>query len=362
MSLSLWEDNIFGKVRKEDWLAIGAQTPTRPNDPIDSLMGDLKTDNLVAKWENLASEFSIPVMAEFHAFDTEAKTTFRIPIDTKSIEKGLIKVKINQSERLRALARSGVQGDQNLYNYVMDDGIRLSDQIITRTRVSKNELMATGQVTIHENGLNLTVNYGVPAENKNFTLDFSANAAKDIPSQIQDIVDAATEQGVKLTGFITSSKMLTKLRQNKAIQKAIYGVNGEGIIVSKNALQAYLADEFGLSNIVITDMLYGTFGGYDATGRPTVVNHRAYPQNKVTFFAANPAGKLGMGLWGDSPEVDLTGFYKVNTSNVDPYVYITQWMETDPAVLWTKASALFMPVLYNPKSLFIATETVADGV
>jgi hypothetical protein len=33
-------------------------------------------------------------------------------------------------------------------------------------------------------------------------------------------------------------------------------------------------------------------------------------------------------------------------------------METDPAVLWTKASGLFMPVLYNPDSLFIAT--VAD--
>ena len=32
-----------------------------------------------------------------------------------------------------------------------------------------------------------------------------------------------------------------------------------------------------------------------------------------------------------------------------------QWMETDPAVLWTKASGLFIPVLYNPNSLFIAT-------
>ena len=39
----------------------------------------------------------------------------------------------------------------------------------------------------------------------------------------------------------------------------------------------------------------------------------------------------------------------------DPYVWISQWNEKDPAVLWTKASSLFMPVLYNPNSLFIAT-------
>ena len=30
-------------------------------------------------------------------------------------------------------------------------------------------------------------------------------------------------------------------------------------------------------------------------------------------------------------------------------------MEKDPAVLWTKASGLFMPVIYNPTTLHIAT-------
>lgn len=360
--MKLWEDEIFGKVRNEDWLAIGSQVPTRPNDPIDALIGDEKTDNIVAKWETLASEYQIPVMAEFHAMDTEAKTTFRMPIDVHSVEKGLIKVKINQSERLRTLTRSGVQGDQNLYNYVMDDGIRLADQIITRTKVAKNELLATGQVTIHENNLNLTVNYGVPDAHKNFTLDFSDNAAKDIPAQIQEIVDAATAEGITLTGMVLSSKMLTKLRSNKAIQKLINGVYGEGALVSRSALSAYLADEFGLTNIVLTDLTYGIFDGYDADGRPQVINKRYFPKDKITFFAGNPAGKLGQGLWGNPPEIDMAGFYKVNTSSVDPFVYITQKMEWDPAVLWTKASGLFMPVLYNPNSLFIATEAAGDGV
>ena len=40
---------------------------------------------------------------------------------------------------------------------------------------------------------------------------------------------------------------------------------------------------------------------------------------------------------------------------------ITQWAEKDPAVLWTKASALFMPVLFNPGSLWIATDSTPAG-
>ena len=50
-------------------------------------------------------------MAQFHGFDVEAQKTFRIPVDTHNIENGLIKVKLNQSERLRELIRAGVQGD-----------------------------------------------------------------------------------------------------------------------------------------------------------------------------------------------------------------------------------------------------------
>ena len=70
---------------------------------------------------------------------------------------------------------------------------------------------------------------------------------------------------------------------------------------------------------------------------------------------------MGTGLWGDPPEVDAGNFMTVNASGESPFVYVSQWMENDPAVLWTKASALFMPVLYNPYSLFIATATEAAG-
>lgn len=348
----MWKDNVLGFVPEKDWLEVGFNV-TRPNDPIDRLFGDERTDNLVASWNSIAAEYQIPVMAQFHGFDTESQTTFRMPVDTHNVEKGLIKVKINQSERMRALLRSGVREDEML-DYVLNDGIRLADQVVTRSKVAKNELMATGKVTIKENNLDLTVDYGVASENMEFTLDLSVGA--DVPAQIQAVIDAAAEKGVIITGILTSRKNLTKMRSNEAVQKAINGNYGAGALVRGSALEAYLEEEYGINTVITNDLTYGSSADVDiATGRPRITTARYYPHDKVTFFATNPAGRMGVGLWGNPPELDAANFMDVSGSGVSPFVYVSQWAEKDPAVLWTKASGLFMPVLYNPDSLFVAT-------
>jgi len=296
-------------------------------------------------------------MAQFHGFDTEAQKTFRVPIDNHNIEKGLIKVKINQSERMRALLRAGVRND-DLYDYVLNDGIRLADQVVTRTKVAKNELMATGKVTIKENNLNLTVDYGVPEAQTALTLDLGTSA--DIMAQIQAIVDQARDKGIILTGMLTSKKNVNKMRNNAALQKAINGNVGAGALIRQNALEAFLDDEFGIGRIITNDLTYGASANIGEDGRPVITTARYFPEDKVTFFATNPAGRMGRGLWGNPPEVDAVKELDPKASSVNPYVYISQWMEKDPAVLWTKASSLFMPVLFNPNSLWIAD--VSDGV
>ena len=351
-----WENNILGFVPKEDWLEIPFN-PTRQSDPIDTLFGDTKTDNLVAEWESIASEYQIPVMAQFHGFDTEAQTTFRVPIDNHNIEKGLIKVKINQSERMRALLRSGVQNDQ-MYDYVIRDGVRLGEQVITRTKVAKNELMATGKITIKENDLDLTVDYGVPDDQTGFTLDLATTA--DISAQLQNIIDNALDKGVIITGMITSRKNISKMRKNAGLQKEILGNVGVGALIKSADLESYLSEEFGITQIITNDLTYGASADIGADGRPKIITERYFPEDKITFFATNAGGRMGVGLWGDAPEVDASQFMNVASSAQSPYVTISQWTENDPAVLWTKASGLFMPVLYNPNSLWIAD--VVDSV
>jgi len=349
--MSKFENNILGFIPKKDWVDMGFQV-TRPNDPIDGLFADDKTDNITAYWETIANEYQIPMMAQFHGFDTEAQTTFRVPVDNHNIEKGLIKVKINQSERMRSLLRAGVQNDQ-MYDYVINDGIRLADQVVTRTKVAKNELMATGKITIKENNLDLTVDYGVSAAQTAFEIDFSAG--EDVPAQIQTIVDTALVSGTTLNGIYTSKANLTKMRKHASIQTAINGAASVGALVKVAQLEAYLEEEFGITQVITNYLTYGADATIGEDGRPNITQKRYFPADKITFFATNPAGRMGVGAWGNPPEVDAAKFMDVQQSGVDPYVYISQWMEKDPAVLWTKASGLFIPILYNPGALYIAS-------
>ena len=134
-------DIFNGLVSQAEWLDVGFNV-TRQGDPIDRLFGDEKTDNIQARWQSIANEFQIPMMAQFHGFDTEAQQTFSIPVDNHNIEKGLIKVKINQSELMRQYKKNGIIGNTQLKDFVLNDGIRLAEQVFTRTKVAKNELMA----------------------------------------------------------------------------------------------------------------------------------------------------------------------------------------------------------------------------
>ena len=296
-----YENGIFGMIPQDEWLDVGFNV-TRPNDPIDRLFGDQKTDNIVAQWQTIATQYQIPEMAQFHGFDTEAQTAFRVPIDTHNIEKGLIKVKMNQSERMRTLLRSGVRNEQ-MYDYILNDGINLADRVVTRTKVAKNELMATGKITIKENNLDLTVDYGVPSAQTQYTIDLATTS--DLSAQIQDIIDAATAQGVIITGMMTSKKVITKMRANAGLQRNINGNVGVGALVRSQALKDYLSEEFGINTIITNDLTYRVPAGLGSNGRPVVTTKRYFPQDKITFFATNPNGRMGIGLWGDPPEVDI---------------------------------------------------------
>lgn len=356
--MSRFESGIFGMVAKKDLLQIGYDV-TRPNDPVDQLFDDDKTENLIAEWESLAAEYNIPVMAQFHAFDTEAQKTLRVPIDVRNIEKGLIKVKIDQSERLRALMGRGVTGETALYNKVLNDAYNLAEEVFTRSKVAKNEILATGKMTIKENNLDLTVDYGVPSDHVNKALDFGAGAAKPLDEQLTDLIGEARDNGAPITGIYTSDTMLTKLRKSAVLQAVINGSSMVGKMIRQADLEAYLKDELKITRVLTNDLIYSLPLTMGANNRPVVTKKRYYPDNKITFFSAND--KLGRGLWGDPPEVSASKYMEVEESEVSPYVFVSQYAENDPAVTWTKASGLFMPVLFSPDSLYIATATATPG-
>ena len=350
-----FENGIFGMIKAEDWLEVGYDV-NRPNDPVDQVLGDVKTENLIAYWESIAAEYGVPVMAQFHSFDVETQKTIRLPVDVHNIEKGLIKVKIDQSERLRALINRGVVNEQSLYNRVLRDGYNLSEQVFTRSKVAKNELLATGKVTIKENGLNLTVDYGVPESHLNKKLYLGQGNLAD---QLRAIKQAAVDVGKPITGMYTSSIVWSKLLEDKSLQRLINGTLQEGMMLEEAKLRSYLSRELGITRVLLNDATYSLPLKMGEDGRPITTVKKYYPTDRITFFCST--NKLGDGLWGDPPEVSAAKFMEVSGSEVSPYVVVSQYAENDPAVVWTKASALFMPVLYDPDSIYVATVVDEGG-
>lgn len=351
--------NTLGMVNPADLLETGF-TISRPADPLEGLFDDMQTNNLVATYTTIAAQYQIPQMAQFHAFDVPAQKSIPAPINEHNVEKGLIKVKRSTSELLRQLLGKGITAEPELYRYVMDFAADLADQVVTRTKIARAEVMSTGKMTINENGLNATIDYGVPAENTSLTLDMGDGATDDVPAQIQTIIDNAADNGVTITGIITSRSVLSKLRQNASVQRAVQGPNMQGVLVSNSALRAWLADEYGITQVITDDLSYST--PYFVEGDEVKTDSKRYfPKNVVTFFGTANGMKLGSSLWGVPPENEIGAYYDVTGSSVNPFVFITQWAESDPAILWTKASALYVPVLYNPNSLYIAKVIETPG-
>ena len=359
MALDHFEDNILGMLNQQELLDVG-YTIERPADNTDLVFGNIKTDNLKATWFTRASQYNITPMAQYHAFDTEAQTTMPAPVEEHDIEKGLIKVKESISERMNALLNRNVTAIPRLVEEALRFSYELGQQVVERTLVAKNEVLATGKMTIKENNLVLDIDYGIPANHLSKTLDFGNGATEPLDEQLLALTEEAISNGSAIDTIYTSRAEFNKLRKNANIQKAVNGAAMVGQLVRESDLRDYLNDEFGFSRVIFQDNRYSKPLTMGADGKPVVTPLRLYPTGRMSFLST-VGGKVGDGLWGDPPEVKASRFMQVSGSEVSPYVYITQYAENDPAVVWTKASTLFIPVIYNPNSLYVATVTETLG-
>lgn len=316
----------------------------------DVLFPDVKTENLEAEYERLSEGMELPTAAKVHAFDTEAAIGVRPSFEKVTVEKLLIKEKINQSERLDQLLKRGVR-ESRLVDYVYDDMNRLANNVKTRTEIAKMEVMATGKMTIKENGLDMTIPYGV---NKTKDLSGWDNPDHDILSDIEEMVELAVGAGYAVNAVLTSTKMISYMRKNTGIANAINGVNGARI-VTKAQIDTMLNELYGIVTVRVNDASYG-IPTADNKGRTAV---RFFPENVFTLYVEGIGGKIGSGLWGVTPEESRQGAF--TDVNQKQFITISQWETPDPVAEWTKASGVFIPVLPNPFAMVIGTHAEAGA-
>lgn len=319
---------------------------------LDTIFPDIKTQHFKAEYFRLMQGQNLPTPAYVHALDTEAHIGTRPTFEKVLTEKLFIKEKINQSEQLQMYITNGVPDDDGLIKWVFDDMGRLSESVVTRTKIAKGNLMSTGIMKIKENNLDMAIDFGIPAEQKINFGDWS-DPEYDIFSDIQRAIKILKDQGKIANRMLTSDTQVQRIRKNKSMQIAIYGATNVGKLVTMAELQRMLQEEFKLQVISCDEM----FAYVNSSG--TKANKRYFDEDKVTFYTADVAGSAGIGLWGPTPEEAEYAAFQEALEKM--FVTVTMWSTQDPVAKWTKASGMFIPVLPDPYGMVIATVVTGSG-
>lgn len=341
--------DILEMLKEKELLEFSQNLPIQRNYMGDRLFPDVKTENLEAEYMRLSNGANLPYAAVVHGFDTEANLGERRVAERVTVEKLLIKEKINLSERQRLLLDHGVKQNAIL-NYLFDDMGNMAESVKTRTEVMKMEALQTGKITIDENKVKIQVDYGVPSGNKVNSANSWADPTSDIMGEIQAWLDKAADQGQTINRGVTSTKIMRYMQQNEGIQKLIHGVNGTGVFTSPAQVNALLSATFSGLTFSVNDQRYVP---YLETKKKSPAPKRFFAESNLSLFSANNDGSFGVGLWGVTPEEEIAGPF--TEKNQSQFITLTAWKTPDPVATWTKASGVFIPVIPNPYGLICAT-------
>ncbi len=320
------------------------------------LFPDVKTQYLEAEYTRLCENGNLPMVAMVHGFDTEAHIGSRIPFEKVSHEELLIKEKINLTEKIRKITNGMNMEVDTLRSYIYDDVARMAERVVVRAELAKMEAITEGKMIIEENGLSLVVDYRVPSDNFKMT-DWDDPDA-DIIGDVRGWYLDALAKGYAPSVAFTTEAVVTKIMRNAAIQKAIFGAAGAGILPSLDQINTLFRAQFSGLYIETNEQRYGEVVTEDEKAK--VVQHRFFKENKFVMASTGLNGSVGTGLWGVTPEEEATGG-AFDTKRQQQYVTVTTWDTPDPVATWTKASGLFIPVLPNPYGHIIADVATATS-
>lgn len=297
------------------------------------------------KLDQLSGGSRIPIAASIHDFDTEAEIGSRIA-NKQELELSLIKRKMQLKETdIIALENPRTKAEQDyLVGQVYNDIDQLVAGVRARVEAMRMEVLAAGQVTVKENGLNFTLDYHVPTEHKEALTGTNVwtNENSDPLADIERWIDALD---TKPTRALTSRKIYRALATHPKIIAAIFGKDS-GRVVSQADLDAFM-ETHGYPVIRTYDEKYKV---QEANG--TYTTKKYFPENKFAMFNDD---LLGETLYGPTAEeTRLTRDPAVDTSLVGNVLASVYDETRDPVGTWTKAVATALPSFAAADEVFQA--------
>lgn len=305
---------------------------------LSAYLPDVETDDI--DFRATVGGGGLSRVAKYRAWDTESPISGRRGIDRISGELPPISEKRRLSEYDRLKMR---KLDSGIVDAILNDAVDLARAIHARVEVARGQALEEGKVTLSENGLTLEADFGRKASH---TQTAAAKWNTDGSNPINDLLAwqkaYSATNGVRPGALLTSQDVQSSLMRNAAIRSMTLPAGSTQQVVTVDAIDALLRS-FGLPGLSLYE---AQVEGEDGEAQ-SILN-----PNKVIFLP--PADrKLGETLWGVTAEA-LDADYGIDSTEA-PGVVVGSYSDKDPVGLWTKASAIALPVPANTNLTLAAT-------
>ncbi|OLT27749.1 phage capsid protein [Nocardiopsis sp. CNR-923] len=283
--------------------------------------------------------------ATFRAYDAESPIGARPGVTRVSGELPPIsrKVRLGEYDRLRQRRLTG-----EIRSAILTDAERMARSVAARLELARGQALVEGQVVIDENGVMATVDYGRSAGHTVTAATPWSDTVNATP--LADMLawrdTYVASNGERPGVAVISTVVLGYLLRNAEIRELAATLVGTPSIVSETALGQVLSAH-GLP----------PFEVYDAQIRVGGAAQRIIPVDRFLYLPepgdpTDPdSSDLGGSLWGTTAEALEQGY---GLAGEEPGVVAGAYSTEDPVAVWTKASAVALPVLANPDLSFTA--------
>lgn len=280
--------------------------------------------------------------ASFRSFDTESPIGKRQGLEriAGSLPPISEKLRLGEYDRLKLRKL-----DDGIRNAIFNDAVNLAKAIQTRLEIARGEALMDGKVTLAENGLALEVDFGRKATHSATAGVFWGTGGDPVADLLAWSAIYSATNGVRPGVMLMSQDVLSTLMRNTKIREYTLPAGSTQQIVTIAAINA-LFTSFGLPMVEVYEAQVEGAGG---------VATSVIDPKKVLFLP--PTGSnIGETMWGVTAEA-LDDDYAIDSTEA-PGIVVGSYSDKDPVGLWTKASAIALPVLPNA-NLTLAAKVLA---
>jgi len=233
---------------------------------------------------------------------------------------------------------------QTAIDRIYNDALNAGNGVLAREEAARADLLVDGIVTVVENGVNATVNFGVPGTNIVTAAVAWTDRVNAVP--LTDLYAWQEVYRVANGGRLPDAWLISRTRAadfelNAQVRNALAYAGTVPAFVSIDEINRVLSSR-GIAPIVV-------FNGYlpDAAGAAVLT----LPANKVIGV------RQGMGntLRTTTAAADLMVTRGLIVPSVAPGLITYVQEEISPVSITTTAEAVSLPVLRDPAALFVAT-------